>query len=143
MRYKQTAIGMLWAVLRPVLTTAVFVVVFGAAGQNAFGRRALSLAGFCRHVAVAILRIGAHRGEQQRLVLNANMISEDLLSPIDVCREAPCIVALSDFAISLVILACTMGCYRILPSWHLVFLIPAGGNRIHRRAGRWRFGSPL
>src|ERR1700742_2304586 len=27
-RYKQTAIGVVWAVLRPVLTTAVFVIVF-------------------------------------------------------------------------------------------------------------------
>src|SRR5258708_38762515 len=28
-RYKQTVIGVLWAVLRPILTTAVFVFVFG------------------------------------------------------------------------------------------------------------------
>src|SRR5580700_7383565 len=28
-RYKQTVIGILWAVLRPILTTAVFVFVFG------------------------------------------------------------------------------------------------------------------
>src|SRR5258708_6341540 len=28
-RYKQTVIGVAWAVIRPLLTTAVFVIVFG------------------------------------------------------------------------------------------------------------------
>src|SRR5665213_2183302 len=28
-RYKQTVIGILWAIIRPVLTTLVFVIVFG------------------------------------------------------------------------------------------------------------------
>ena len=28
MRYKQTAIGVLWAILQPVLTTAIFTVIF-------------------------------------------------------------------------------------------------------------------
>src|SRR6185503_5496818 len=32
-RYKQTAIGIAWAVLRPVLTMAVFTVVFGKLGK--------------------------------------------------------------------------------------------------------------
>src|SRR5271155_3684914 len=28
-RYKQTVIGVLWAVIRPVLNTVIFVIVFG------------------------------------------------------------------------------------------------------------------
>ena len=47
-RYKQTAIGVAWAVLRPVLTMVVFTVVFGELAKLPSGGRALRRAGVRR-----------------------------------------------------------------------------------------------
>lgn len=33
-RYKQTAIGIAWALIRPFLTIVVFTIVFGQLGRN-------------------------------------------------------------------------------------------------------------
>ena len=35
-RYKQTAIGIIWAILQPVLTTAIFTVIFSMNISNDF-----------------------------------------------------------------------------------------------------------
>ena len=41
-RYKQTVLGAGWAVLQPLVDDGRVHVVFGALGEDAFGRRALS-----------------------------------------------------------------------------------------------------
>ena len=52
-RYKQTVIGVAWAVIRPFLTMVVFTVVFGKLAKlPTRRRRALSAAGLRRHAAV-------------------------------------------------------------------------------------------
>jgi lipopolysaccharide transport system permease protein len=53
-RYKQTVIGILWAVLRPLLTTVVFVFVFSRIAK--LPTEAVSGDGLCRDVALATLR---------------------------------------------------------------------------------------
>ncbi len=64
-RYKQTALGALWAVIQPVLTMAVFSVFFGRLAKC---RRTGSLTRSSRLAAfaVAALRVRAHAIEQQR-----------------------------------------------------------------------------
>ena len=44
-RYKQTALGVAWIVLQPVISTVVFTLLFGDAAEGAVRRRALS--GLC------------------------------------------------------------------------------------------------
>jgi hypothetical protein len=64
-RYKQTVIGAVWAVIRPLLTMVVFAVIFGHR-QTALGRkRPLPADGVCRHVAVDVFRDRVERGFQQ------------------------------------------------------------------------------
>src|SRR3979409_1952215 len=64
-RYKQTVIGVLWAVLRPVLTTAVFVFVLGGRAKLHAAGGAPPGARLRRHVAVAILCLGADGGQRE------------------------------------------------------------------------------
>ena len=62
-RYKQTVIGVAWAVVRPFLTMVVFTIVFGRlANLPSEGTRALSADGLCRHAAVVpVLRRSSAR----------------------------------------------------------------------------------
>jgi hypothetical protein len=65
--YKQTVIGIAWALIRPFLTMIVFVVVFSkvaklpAPGEIPY----LSIVGLRRDAAVAVLFDGVERIEQQ------------------------------------------------------------------------------
>ena len=55
-RYKQTVIGVAWALIRPFLTMVVFTVIFGRIAKlPSDGERALSADGVCRHAALDVL----------------------------------------------------------------------------------------
>jgi hypothetical protein len=54
-RYKQTVIGVLWAVLQPLLITLIFTVVFGKLAGMGSENVPYPLLGFFRHAALAVL----------------------------------------------------------------------------------------
>ena len=64
-RYEQTVIGVLWAVIRPLLTMIVFHLCVRADRQTAVGRHPLPRHGFCRDVALAIVRDFAKRRQRK------------------------------------------------------------------------------
>ena len=64
-RYKQTVIGVLWALIRPFLTMVVFTVIFGRYRQTADGWQCtLRADGVCRYPAVVFLFHRVGRGFQ-------------------------------------------------------------------------------
>ena len=66
MRYKQTVIGIAWALIRPFITMIVFTIVFNKVAKlPGAGLRAVSAAGIRRHAAVAVFFHRAERIEQQ------------------------------------------------------------------------------
>jgi lipopolysaccharide transport system permease protein len=65
-RYKQTVIGVAWAVVRPFLTMVVFTVVFGRLAKlPSEGGGAVSGYGVCRHAAVVSLFDNPRRSLEQ------------------------------------------------------------------------------
>jgi len=124
-RYKQTAIGVLWAVLRPVLTTAVFAFVFGRLAHMPSEGIPYPLLVFAGMLPWQFFSSALSEASNS-LVVNANMISK-IYFPRLIVPASAIIVALGDFFISLVILAGMMIFYRIVPTWHLVFLVPLTG----------------
>jgi lipopolysaccharide transport system permease protein len=124
-RYKQTAIGVLWAVLRPVLTTAVFVFVFGRLAKMPSEGVPYPILVFSAMLPWQFFS-SALTEASNSLVVNANMISK-IYFPRLIVPASAIIVALGDFLISLVILAVMMAFYRILPTWHLFLLFPLVG----------------
>jgi len=128
-RYKQTVFGMLWAVLRPLLTMIVFTVVFGHLAK-------LPSEGITPYpilVFAAMLPwyfFAGTLGESANAVVgNAAMISK-VYFPRIIVPTAPVFVNLIDFLISFVLLIGLMVWYRFLPSPYLVlmplFLFQAG-----------------
>jgi lipopolysaccharide transport system permease protein len=119
-RYKQTAIGVAWSVLRPLLTMLVFSVVFGKwAKLPAYGVPYPLL------VLSAVLPwqlfTNAIQEGSTSLVLNANMITK-IYFPRLIAPASTVMVSVVDFLISLGILAFFMAFYHVPPSPRLALL---------------------
>jgi lipopolysaccharide transport system permease protein len=122
-RYKQTVIGALWAVLRPVLTMIVFTVVFGKlAKMPSPGDIPYPLLVFAAMLPWQLFAT-AMGDASNSLTSNANLISK-VYFPRLIVPAATLVVALVDFLISLIILAMLMVWYGLAPGWQ-IFLLPS------------------
>lgn len=124
-RYKQTTIGILWAVLRPLLTTIVFVFVFNRLAKMPAEGMPPSLFIFSAMLPWQFFATALSEASNS-LIGNANMISK-IYFPRLVMPASAVIVALVDFMISLGILAALMLWFGIMPTWRIFFLIPLTG----------------
>ena len=124
-RYKQTVIGVLWAVLRPVLTTVVFVFVFSRLAKMPSEGVPYPLLVFSAMLPWQFFA-SALTESSNSLVSNANMISK-IYFPKLVMPASAVIVALVDFLISLGLLAVMMAIYQVAPTWRLFALVPLTG----------------
>ncbi len=122
-RYKQTLIGVAWAVLRPLLTMVVFTVVFGklaklpTEGQAPYAL--MVLAGMLPWYLFA----SSLGGAADSMVSNANLIGK-VYFPRIIIPAASVVTALIDFLFSVLILAVMMIWYGFAPGWQIV-LLPA------------------
>lgn len=125
-RYKQTAIGIAWAVLQPVIMVAVFTVVF-----SRFARMPTGSTPYPVFVLAALLPwqffSRAFNDSSQSLISNRNLISK-VYFPRVLIPSASVLVGAVDFVLSLGILALLMTWYGIRPgpaALSLILLLPA------------------
>jgi lipopolysaccharide transport system permease protein len=122
-RYKQTVIGALWALIRPFATMVVFTIVFGRIAQLPSDGSApyalMVLAGILPWTFFATGLADA----SYSLVNNANLVHKVYL-PWLIVPAATVTVAFVDFLISFGILAALLLWYRFLPGWQML-LLPA------------------
>lgn len=119
-RYKQTAVGVLWAVLRPFLTMVVFTLVFGKLAKLPAGNAPYPILVFSALLPWQFFS-NAFAEAGNSLIANANMISK-VYFPRLVIPTSAVIVSFADFLISFVILAGLMAWYGYLPDWHILAL---------------------
>jgi len=119
-RYKQTVIGIAWAVLRPALTTLAFTIVFGKLAQ-------LPSAGapYALLVAAAILPwqffASSFSDASNSLINNASMISK-VYFPRIIIPASAVMVGLVDLFFSGIILIALMIWYGVMPDWRVLTL---------------------
>jgi lipopolysaccharide transport system permease protein len=122
-RYKQTVIGVGWAVVRPFLTMVVLTVVFGRLGklpsEGGAPYPVMVFAGMLPWFLFSTILGEASNS----LVGNANLVGK-VYFPRLIIPASSAVVALVDFAINVAILFGVMLWYGFPPSWHLV-LLPA------------------
>jgi len=122
-RYKQTVIGVAWAVVRPFLTMVVFTVVFGRLAklpsEGGVPYPVMVFAGMLPWFLFSTILSEASNS----LVGNANLIGK-VYFPRLIIPASSAVVALIDFAINLAILFGLMLWYGFWPSWHIA-LLPA------------------
>lgn len=120
-RYKQTAIGVAWALVRPFLTMLVFTIIFGKVAKlqapTGVPYALLVFAGMLpwQFFATAL-------GEASNsLISNSNLISK-IYFPRLIVPTASVMVALVDFLISFLILIGMMIWFQFLPGWQVLLL---------------------
>jgi lipopolysaccharide transport system permease protein len=120
-RYKQTAVGISWSLIRPLLTMAVLTVVFGKLGKMPSGGVPYPLLVFCGMLPWLFFSTALSEAGNS-LVSNANMISKVYFPRLAITASSV-ITSLVDFLISCVFLVLLMMWYRFVPP-AAVFLVP-------------------
>ncbi len=119
-RYKQTVIGVAWAVLRPVLLMVVFTVVFGKFARLDSGGVPYPILVFAAMLPWQFFATGLAECSNS-LVSNANLVAK-IYFPRIILPASSVIVALVDFLIACVVLAGMMVYYRFQPGWGVLLL---------------------
>ncbi len=119
-RYKQTVIGVAWAVLRPLLTILIGAGVFGTLAQLPSDGVPYAIM-VCAGTLPWYFFSSALSESAGSLVGNANLISK-VYFPRMILPASAVVVAFVDFAISMVILAALMAWYQVMPTWRLLAL---------------------
>jgi lipopolysaccharide transport system permease protein len=120
-RYKQTIIGVAWAVIRPFLTMVVFTVIFGKVAKlPTEGTAPYALLVFAGMLPWTFFST-ALADASNSLIGNANLISK-VYFPRLIVPTATVVVALVDFLISFLVLAGMMVWYQFLPGWQILLL---------------------
>jgi lipopolysaccharide transport system permease protein len=121
-RYKQTVIGVAWAVIRPLLTMIIFTLIFGNLAKlpvtDGVPYALLVFAGLLPWQ----LFSASVSESANSLIANSNLVSK-VYFPRLVIPIATMMTALVDFVISLTILALIMFWYGYAPTWR-IFTLP-------------------
>lgn len=120
-RYKQTVIGIAWAIVRPLLATVIFTIISGrVAGMKPPGQVPTALI-----ILAAMLPwqffATAMTEASNSMVGSSNLISK-VYFPRLVVPAGAVITSFVDFLITLGLMALFMAYYQFLPDWHLLFL---------------------
>jgi lipopolysaccharide transport system permease protein len=120
-RYKQTAIGMAWALIRPFLTMIVFTVVFGSIAKlPSQGNAPYPILVFAAMLPWQFFA-NALAECSNSLIGNANLISK-IYFPRLIVPSSAVVVSFVDFLISGIILLALMAWYNFVPDWRIITL---------------------
>ncbi len=120
-RYKQTIIGMAWALIRPFLTMIVFTVIFGKIAKlPTEGDAPYAIMVFAAMLPWQFFS-NSLSGCSNSLITNANLVSK-VYFPRLIVPTSAVVVSFVDFMISGMILLGLMIWYNFIPSWRIITL---------------------
>jgi lipopolysaccharide transport system permease protein len=120
-RYKQTVIGVLWALVRPFLTMVVFTIIFSRIAKlPTDGNVPYPLMVFAGMLPWTFFSSGLSEASNS-LINNTSLINK-VYFPRLIVPIATIVVAFVDFLISFCFLIVLMVWYRFLPDWRMLFL---------------------
>ncbi len=120
-QYKQSVVGIAWALIRPLLTMIIFTIVFERVARLPSEGTApypiMVMAGMLPWFLFSTILSNASAS----LVTNQNLISK-VYFPRLVVPTASALVAVVDFTVSFVLLLGMMVAFGFLPDWRIAFL---------------------
>ena len=120
-RYKQTIIGMAWALIRPFLTMVVFTIVFGKLAKlPTEGGAPYPILVFAAMLPWQFFANSLSECSNS-LITNSNLISK-VYFPRLIVPTSAVVVSFVDFMISGIILLGLMAWYDFVPSWRIITL---------------------
>jgi lipopolysaccharide transport system permease protein len=122
LRYKQTALGVIWVLLQPLLASGIFSLIFGRLAHLPSDQ-----APYLLFVYAGILPWTLFSGAVQRasssIVADSKLIQK-VYFPRIVIPVASAAAVLVDFVITFVVVAVLLAVFRIAPTWNLLAVIP-------------------
>ena len=119
-RYKQTTLGVVWALIQPAVTLAVFTFIFGKLAGMPAGHAPYPLLVLCGLLPWQLFA-AAFSNASGSLVANTHLISK-VYFPRLIVPLSSVAVALIDFAVVLVLLVLMCLWWQFVPDWRIVFL---------------------
>ncbi len=119
-RYKQTTLGVLWALIQPAVTLAVFTFVFGKLAKLPAGNVPYPLLVLTGLLPWQLFS-AAFSNASGSLVSNTHLISK-IYFPRLIVPLSSIAVALIDFAVVLILLAALCAWWHFIPDWRIIFL---------------------
>jgi lipopolysaccharide transport system permease protein len=119
-RYKQTAIGMAWALIRPFLTMVVFSIVFGQLAKLPSQGVPYPILVFTAMLPWQFFANSLSECSNS-LITNSNLISK-VYFPRLIVPTSAVVVSFVDFLVSGMILLGLMAWYNFVPSWRILTL---------------------
>jgi len=119
-RYKQTLLGIAWAILQPVMTMVVFSIFFGNLAGVPSDGLPYPVFSFCGLLPWQLFAFALTQSSNS-LVNNAHLLTK-VYFPRLIIPFASMIAGLIDFAIAFVVLVGIMFYYDIIPGWALITL---------------------
>ena len=119
-RYKQTVIGVAWALVRPFMTMVVFSLLFGRVAKLPSVGAPYPIMVFAGLLPWFLFSSILSEASNS-LIANTNLVSK-VYFPRIIIPSATVIVALVDLAINLVMLAGLMAWFGFAPSWRVLLL---------------------
>lgn len=119
-RYKQTVIGIAWALIRPFLTMVVFTIVFGNLAKLPSEGVPYPILVFSAMLPWQFFA-NSLSSASDSLISNANLISK-VYFPRLVVPTSAVVTSFVDFMVSGMILVGLMAWYNFVPSWRIVTL---------------------
>lgn len=120
LRYRQTALGVVWVVLQPVLAGLIFSLVFGrfaglpSAGPSYFAFAFAGLTGWQLFAGI-LQRAGGSVVHEARLI--TKVYFPRVLVPL-----SGALSALLDFAVAALVMMALLAFHGVAPGWHIVWL---------------------
>jgi lipopolysaccharide transport system permease protein len=121
-RYKQAALGVLWAVLTPVVTAAIFTVIFGLLGRlptDGVPRSAFYLAGLTGWLFFS----GIMQGAAQSMVAQRGLFTK-VYFPRMLLPLAATAVPLTDYVMAFLVLVGLTLYHGLVPNAHALYAVP-------------------
>jgi len=121
-RYKQSVLGLLWAVLQPLLLMLVFTVIFGFTTRMPSDGLPYAVFVYAAVLPWTFLSTAVNNGTSS-LVSHAQMITK-VSFPRELLPLSYVGAALADFLIASTLLAALMVYYDVTPTAHIAFALP-------------------
>jgi lipopolysaccharide transport system permease protein len=121
-RYKQAVLGVTWALLQPILTTAITSIVFGYLLKVSSGAIPYPVFVLAALLPWHLFATSLQKSSQS-LVGNANLLTK-IYFPRLIIPLASVFAVMVDFVISFFVLILLMVFYKAYPTWQILWLIP-------------------
>jgi lipopolysaccharide transport system permease protein len=119
-RYKQTALGFLWAIIQPLFMMVIFTIIFGGFAKIPSDGIPYPLFSFAALLPWMLFSEGLTRSTMS-MVANANIMTK-VYFPRLIMPISGILSPLVDFAVSISILVLMMVYYGFMPTINIVFL---------------------